>query len=269
MVTIQGNRYLSDFEAKKAMIEAGKRMDMKGYVVAGDGSLSVRTGPNAVWITVAGADKGNLTQDMFVKVGLDGKQVISARNKELPPELPFHLNVYQENPEARAVVQAYPPMANLAAFRGKGLEAASYTTAVKKLGAIPFAERAEYLKEIVRTVNGVLIHNVGCITWGDTMIQAYYYMEAAEYHAGMDMNLEKYGCQPELQMSAAESRVNVLDTQEFKGVSGLVRPGTINIPVNIPAEQTYSEKKTVRAVDVPRADVMAEVVRRRTANFGN
>ena len=49
---IQGVRYLSDFEAKKAMTDVGKRMAEKGYVIASDGSLSVRVGPNAVWITV-------------------------------------------------------------------------------------------------------------------------------------------------------------------------------------------------------------------------
>ena len=43
MVTIQGNRFMSDFEAKKTMIEIGRRMDQKGYSIAGDGSLSVRT----------------------------------------------------------------------------------------------------------------------------------------------------------------------------------------------------------------------------------
>lgn len=109
MVTIQGNRFMSDFEAKKTMIEIGRRMDQKGYSIAGDGSLSVRTGPNAIWITTAGADKGNLTQDMFVKVGMDGKQVMSARSKKLPEELSWHLKIYQEKPEVKAILQAYPP----------------------------------------------------------------------------------------------------------------------------------------------------------------
>ena len=39
-MVIQGVTYLSDFEAKKAIIEAARRMEAKGFLVAGDGSLS-------------------------------------------------------------------------------------------------------------------------------------------------------------------------------------------------------------------------------------
>ena len=61
-MVIQGVTYLSDFEAKKAIIEAARRMEAKGFLVAGDGSLSVRVGPSAVWVTIAGADKAALTR---------------------------------------------------------------------------------------------------------------------------------------------------------------------------------------------------------------
>ncbi len=151
MVTIQGNRFMSDFEAKKTMIEIGRRMDQKGYSIAGDGSLSVRTGPNAIWITTAGADKGNLTQDMFVKVGMDGKQVMSARSKKLPEELSWHLKIYQEKPEVKAILQAYPPAANARAIKGQAMAAASYTGAVQRLGAVPVVCAAEQIGQAVRT----------------------------------------------------------------------------------------------------------------------
>ena len=54
-MVIQGVTYLSDFEAKKAIIEMARRLEAKGWLVAGDGSMSVRVGPQAVWVTVAGA----------------------------------------------------------------------------------------------------------------------------------------------------------------------------------------------------------------------
>ena len=56
-MVIQGVTYLSDFEAKKAIMEMARRLEAKGWLVAGDGSMSVRVGPQAVWVTVAGADK--------------------------------------------------------------------------------------------------------------------------------------------------------------------------------------------------------------------
>ena len=47
-MVIQGVAYLSDFEAKKAIIEMARRLEAKGLLVAGDGSMSVRVGPQAV-----------------------------------------------------------------------------------------------------------------------------------------------------------------------------------------------------------------------------
>ena len=55
-MVIQGVTYLSDFEAKKAIMEMARRLEAKGWLVAGDGSMSVRVGPQAVWVSVAGAD---------------------------------------------------------------------------------------------------------------------------------------------------------------------------------------------------------------------
>ena len=38
-MVIQGVTYLSDFEAKKAIIEMARRLEAKGWLVAGDGSM--------------------------------------------------------------------------------------------------------------------------------------------------------------------------------------------------------------------------------------
>ena len=111
-------------------------------------------------------DKGNLTQDMFVKVGMDGKQVMSARSKELPGELSWHLKIYQEKPEVKAVLQAYPPAANARAIKGQAMAAASYTGAVQRLGAVPVVCAAEQIGQAVRTGFGALAAAAGCIAWG-------------------------------------------------------------------------------------------------------
>ena len=250
MVTIQGNRFMSDFEAKKAMIEIGRRMDQKGYSIAGDGSLSVRTGPNAIWITTAGADKGNLTQDMFVKVGMDGKQVMSARSKELPGELSWHLKIYQEKPEVKAVLQAYPPAANARAIKGQAMAAASYTGAVQRLGAVPVVCAAEQIGQAVRTGFGALAAGAGCIAWGETPLEAYHFVEAMEYHAVMDACLAGAGagnvfsgggCLAGAQTAAVSGT--------FKGVTALVRPGD---PVNA-AAISAATRSEIPAVTRPAA----------------
>lgn len=240
MVTIQGNRFMSDFEAKKTMIEIGRRMDQKGYSIAGDGSLSVRTGPNAIWITTAGADKGNLTQDMFVKVGMDGKQVMSARSKELPGELSWHLKIYQEKPEVKAVLQAYPPAANARAIKGQAMAAASYTGAVQRLGAVPVVCAAEQIGQAVRTGFGALVAAAGCIAWGETPLEAYHFVEAMEYHAVMDACLAGAGAGNAFSGGGCLAGAQTAEVAgTFKGVTALVRPGD---PVNAAAAKPLEDR---------------------------
>ena len=240
MVTIQGNRFMSDFEAKKAMIEIGRRMDQKGYSIAGDGSLSVRTGPNAIWITTAGADKGNRAQDMCGKVGRDGKQVRSAGSKELPGELSWHVKSYQEKPEVKAVLQAYPPAANARAIKGQAMAAASYTGAVQRLGAVPVVCAAEQIGQAVRTGFGALAAAAGCIAWGETPLAAYPFVEAMEYHAVMDACLAGAGAGNAFSGGGCLAGAQTAEVAgTFKGVTALVRPGD---PVNAAAAKPLEDR---------------------------
>ena len=103
MMTIQGMKYKSDFEAKKAILDIGRRMYAKGFVASNDGNISCRVGPNTIWTTPTGVSKGFMTQDMLVKMDLDGK-VLMGRLKP-SSEIKMHLRVYQENPRLQAVTQ--------------------------------------------------------------------------------------------------------------------------------------------------------------------
>ncbi|MCA5010702.1 class II aldolase/adducin family protein, partial [Clostridioides difficile] len=40
MMTVQGVKYMSDFEAKKAILDIGRRMYEKGFVASNDGNIS-------------------------------------------------------------------------------------------------------------------------------------------------------------------------------------------------------------------------------------
>ena len=133
-MVIQGVSYLSDFEAKKTIIETARRLESRGFMTAGDGSLSVRVGPNAVWITVDGADKAALTQDMLVRVDLNGKANLSARPKPLGDDLPIHLKIYRESENVQCVIHVYPPCAEVLSCQGQGLPAASFSPSVRRLG---------------------------------------------------------------------------------------------------------------------------------------
>lgn len=189
MLNIQGIRYMSDFEAKKAILDIGKRMYDRGYVAANDGNISCRVGPNAVWTTPTGVSKGFMTQDMLVKVDMEGRVLMG---KGVPSsELKMHLRVYQENPEMQGVAHAHPPVATSFAIAGISLDQAILPEAVVQLGSVPVAHYAtpgsqdvpDSIAPYCKSHNGVLLANHGALSWGKDVYQAYYRLESMEYYA--------------------------------------------------------------------------------------
>ena len=148
-MVIQGVSYLSDFEAKKAIIETARRLEAKGFLTAGDGSLSVRVGPNAVWVTVDGADKAALTQDGMVRVDLNGKANLSAHPKPLGEDLPIHLKIYREN---------------------------------------------ENVAEQSRSGKGVLLEHDGCMFWAKSPVEVSHLAEALNYRWTVGDAIHRSGC---------------------------------------------------------------------------
>lgn len=190
---IDSKKYCSDFEAKKAICEIGKRMYAKGFVAANDGNISVKCSPNTIWATPTGVSKGYMTPDMLVKLDLNGK-VIAGKYKP-SSEIKMHLRVYRENPEVQAVVHAHPPVATSYAIAGIQLDRAVCPEAVVLLGNVPVAPYAtpgteevpESVAPYCKDYNAVLLANHGALTWGKNAFEAYFRLESLEHYALMLM----------------------------------------------------------------------------------
>ena len=298
-MVIQGVTYLSDFEAKKAIIEAARRMEAKGFLVAGDGSLSVRVGPSAVWVTIAGADKAALTQDMLVRVDLNGKQMLSARAKPLPEDLPIHLKIYQENDSVQCVLHAYPPCAAVMGLQGQSVQPAAFSPAVRALGRVQLLPgqavepQAQAVSLLCRTDKGVLLQNDGCMTWGRTPTEACHLVEALDYYAVVTARLGSapvsapaVPAAPAVQPAPAPVEAAPASAAALNGVTGLIRPG-MGLPPRPKAQPAASAVPVAPAASkaVPaapaaaaapaqpapkaaaREDAMAEVIRRTLQSF--
>lgn len=193
MIKINGVQYMTDFEAKKAIIEVGKRMYSRGFVASNDGNISVKVGPNAIWATPTGVSKGYMTPDMLVKMDLSGK-VIFGRQKP-SSEIKMHLRVYNENPDVKAVTHAHPPVATSFAIAGLQLDRAILPEAVVNLGTVPIAPYAtpgtqevpDSVAPYCRSYNAVLLANHGALTWGRDIYEAYYRLESLEHYANIMM----------------------------------------------------------------------------------
>jgi L-fuculose-phosphate aldolase len=196
-MVIQGVSYPSDFEAKKAMMETAKRLEEMGCAIAGDGTLSMRVGPNAVWITANDTDKGALKQDGFIRVDLNGKQMPGTKQARLPEDVGLHLSVYGQNPALRAIIHAYPVSAVALAKAGQEVPAMDDTPSLRKLGRIGVAGHKgqtgleNAVAQASRNDSGALISGDGCMMWGESLAEAFSRIQSLEYCAKLCRALGK------------------------------------------------------------------------------
>jgi len=181
--------YKSDREAKKQMCLIGKRMYDRRFVAANDGNISVRVSDNAIWVTPTQVSKGFLTEDMLVKIDMDGN--ILEGNYDVTSEIKMHLRIYKENENVKAVCHAHPIYATSFSIAGVALEKPILAEMIVQLGTVPVVEYskpgtdevpdniAKYCKEY----NGVLLANHGALTWGTDLIEAYHKMESIEHYS--------------------------------------------------------------------------------------
>ena len=62
-------KYPTDEQAKRAIVEFGKRMYARGYVVTNDGNVTVKVGENTIWCTPTGVSKGYMNRSEERRVG--------------------------------------------------------------------------------------------------------------------------------------------------------------------------------------------------------
>ena len=181
--------YPSDDEARKTILEVGKRMYDKGFVASNDGNITCKVSDDIIWTTPTGVSKGFMTDDMLIKMKLDGEVIEGSRKPS--SEVKMHLRIYKENPELMAVVHAHPLIATCFSIAGIPLDDRILAEGVVQLGVVPCApfampgsdEVPDSVAPYCKDYNGVLLGNHGAVTWGTDLMHAYYRLETLEYYA--------------------------------------------------------------------------------------
>ena len=131
----------SDQEAKEQIVEYGRCVADKGFVIATEGNLSALVSPDTLWITPADLNKGKLTTDALMKMKLDGTVL---EGPGVPSsEAKMHLRVYLENPAARGVAHCHPLYATSFGIAGIALDAPILAEPMMALGPVPVAHYAK------------------------------------------------------------------------------------------------------------------------------
>jgi ribulose-5-phosphate 4-epimerase/fuculose-1-phosphate aldolase len=161
------------------LCEAADSFYRRGYAYGSTGNLSVRVG-DEVWITPTGRPLKGLTPAGLARIGLDGSTTGDARPSK---EFPFHLAVYEQRPEARAVVHLHSPYAvALSCLESPDDELLApvtpyYFMRVAPLAVVPYfrpgsTALAEAVRRAAPSHHCILLRNHGLVCAGATLDEA-------------------------------------------------------------------------------------------------
>lgn len=191
--------YKSSDEAKRAIVDAGKRLYRFGYVAANDGNITARMEDGTVWCTPTGVSKGSMTEEMLVRVDPNGKVLEGKR--QVSSEIMLHLAIYRENPKLGGIVHAHGPGATAWAAYGRPWNQAISLDAALHLGVVPCvpfaitgsAELAESAAPYCRNYTAVFLEHHGSVTWGKDVKQALFRTEVLEQNFKIYGNMRTFG----------------------------------------------------------------------------
>lgn len=211
-----------EFEARRSIVEIGRRLWLRGYVAANDGNLSVRIADERLLVTPAGVSKGFLAPDDLVVVDLEGRRL----QGRLDPtsELGMHLFVMRARPDVGGIVHAHPPKATGFAVAGVPLAQCTLPEVILSLGSVPLApyatpstgEVARSVADYIGTHSALVLRNHGVLTVGSDIHQAYFRMETVEHLAAITLAARALGGESPL---SREDVRKLLKVREKLGVS--------------------------------------------------
>lgn len=214
---------MDEDRVRDEIVHAGRRMRAAGLLVATEGNLSARLGPDRVLTTPAGADKGELSARELSLVDLQGQRL---EGPAPSTELEMHLAIYRIRDDVGAVVHGHPPYATAFAAAHRALDACVLPEVVVSLGCVPLSaygtpstpEVSGAVSALARDHDALLLRNHGAVAMGANVRRAFYVLETVERLAQITWLADALGGAKRL------DREQVARLMAVRGVYGLDRP---------------------------------------------
>jgi methylthioribulose-1-phosphate dehydratase len=197
-------------DAIEAIIQAGRRMDARGWVPATAGNISVRVGPDRLAITRSGGHKGFLTADHVMLADLAGRAITPDARPSA--ETLLHCQLYRLFPTVGAVVHGHSVPGTVLSMLEPGphLRFAGYELLKAFEGQathdttldLPLFDNDQDIARLAAKVEpalhqglalGYLIRGHGVYVWGPSMPVALARLEGLEFLLACELERRKLG----------------------------------------------------------------------------
>lgn len=200
--------------ARSDIIEIGKLLYQRSYVVSSDGNISIKLDDNRILATPTQVSKGRMSEDILALTDLEGKPL---NDKRASSELAMHLLIYRERPDVKAVVHAHPPHGTAFAVAGLAIDAPILSEVILALGCVPLTaygtpstnELTGEMQPFVKHHNALLMANHGAVAYGADVWQAFDRLETLEHTAKIAILARTLGGAQDLPAEAIEKLVNI------------------------------------------------------------
>ena len=205
---------MNESEARKLIVEVGRLMYERSYVVASDGNVSIRLADGRVVATPTMTSKGRMTEESLAVTDMDGRNLT---DKRASSELAMHLLIYKMRPDIKAVCHAHPPHGTAFSVAGLAIEKPILSEVILTLGCVPLTnygtpstdELTESMKPYVEHHNALLMANHGAVAYGKDLWEAWDRMETLEHTARIAILARTLGNVNNLPADAIEKLIHI------------------------------------------------------------
>ncbi|MGC9271059.1 methylthioribulose 1-phosphate dehydratase [Acidiphilium sp.] len=184
-------------DAARDLIAIGARMDVRGWVPASAGNLSVRLDDATIAITRSGVHKGRLVPRDIIAVRLDG----TPRHASETPsaETLLHCQLYRRDPAIHAVLHGHSVAATTLSMLTHEpalmlqdyeiLKAFPGIATHRTVAALPVFDNDQDIARLAQTIEpalaaapiGYLLRGHGAYAWGPDLERCFWRLEALEF----------------------------------------------------------------------------------------
>jgi L-fuculose-phosphate aldolase len=211
--------------ARREIVNIGRLLYDRSYVVSSDGNVSVRLDDGRIVATPTMMCKGRMTEDSLAITDSSGKPLTDRKPSS---ELQMHLLIYEERPDVRAVCHAHPPHGTAFAVAGLAIDQPILSEVILTLGCVPLAgygtpsttEVTEAMRPLVKHHNALLMANHGAVAYGTDLWQAFDRLETLEHTARIAILARILGGSQNLPNDAIEKLINLREKAGYLGEGG-------------------------------------------------